>query len=150
MTPTRLAALITWLALLAAPAVDLPLQSWADEVPASAEDDALAPPPGDPWYSAPQARRGPGVRSGLVFKDRISPHWFDENTRFWYRNDLPGGAREFVLVDAEKGTRRPAFEHRKLADALSKADGGKEYRADKLPFDNITFDKGAKSVWFRA
>src|SRR5436190_16783953 len=32
-------------------------------------------------------------RSDLVFKDRIAPHWFHENTRFWYRNDLHGGTK---------------------------------------------------------
>jgi hypothetical protein len=40
-----------------------------------------------------------------VFKDRISPHWFANNTRFWYQNELPGGGKETVLVDAERGTR---------------------------------------------
>src|SRR5262249_13121624 len=37
-----------------------------------------------------------------VYKSRIAPHWFDDNTRFWYRNDLPGGCRDFVLVDVER------------------------------------------------
>jgi len=36
---------------------------------------------------------------GRVFKARVEPHWFDGNDRFWYRNDLADGAREFVVVD---------------------------------------------------
>ena len=80
---------------------------------------------------------------------RIAPHWFDRNNRFWYRNDLPGGAREFILVDAERGTRTPAFDHRKLALALAKAAGGQAHPADRLPFDEIEFVDGSKAVRFR-
>jgi dipeptidyl aminopeptidase/acylaminoacyl peptidase len=85
---------------------------------------------------------------GGVYKDRITPHWFANNTRFWYRNALRGGAKEFILVDAEAGTRRPAFDHAKLAAALSKA-AGKEYRPDRLPFDSIEFVDGGQAVRFR-
>src|SRR4051812_23802270 len=86
---------------------------------------------------APQRPRQPGKMVG-VYRAEIEPHWFDNNTRFWYRNDLRGGAKEFILVDANKGTRGPAFDHKKLAAALSKA-AGKEYLAEKLPFDHIEF-----------
>ena len=55
---------------------------------------------------------------GLVFKTRITPHWFHQDNRFWYRNDLPGGAGEFIVVDAEHGSRQPAFDHQKLAAGL--------------------------------
>jgi hypothetical protein len=84
-----------------------------------------------------------------VYKDRIAPHWFAGDTRFWYRNDLKGGTREFVLVDAEKGTRGPAFDHAKLAAGLSKA-AEREYRADRLPFDGISFTDDGKAVRFAA
>src|SRR5215471_6266424 len=50
-----------------------------------------------------------------VYKARINPHWFQNNTRFWYRNALRDGAREFIVVEAEKGARRPAFYDEKLA-----------------------------------
>src|SRR5687767_7937059 len=79
-----------------------------------------------------------------VFKERITPHWFHDNTRFWYRNDLRGDAKEFIVVDAERGTRELAFDHKKLAVALSKAAGG-EYKAESLPFGRIEFgDKGVR------
>ena len=29
-----------------------------------------------------------------VFRDRVRPQWFADNTRFWYRNDLAAGLRE--------------------------------------------------------
>src|SRR5262245_20932104 len=97
-------------------------------------------------------QRGAGrgaARRGRVYKDRITPHWVATDTRFWYRNDLPGETKEFILVDAERGTRGPAFDHKRLAAALSKA-SGTEYRADRLPFDRIEFAEDAKVLRFRA
>lgn len=34
-----------------------------------------------------------------VFKTTLKANWFANNTKFWYRNDLAGDAREFILVD---------------------------------------------------
>ena len=73
------------------------------------------------------------MRDGLVLKARITPHWFDHDNRFWYRNDLAGGAREFIVVDAVSGLRRPAFDHQKLAASLSKAADGGAYSAEQAP-----------------
>src|SRR5262245_35356165 len=54
------------------------------------------------------AQPGPGPqRGGGVYKATITPHWFQNNTRFWYRNDLAGGNREFILVETEAGSRQP-------------------------------------------
>ena len=83
-----------------------------------------------------------------MYKDRITPNWFQNNTRFWYRNDLKGDDREFVLVDAEQGIREPAFDHQKLADALSSATGT-TYTANHLPFDAIEFTDAGTSVRFK-
>jgi len=83
-----------------------------------------------------------------VYKARITPHWFAENTCFWYRNNLSDSTKEFILVNAERGTRQPAFDHQKLASALSKATEA-EYQADKLPFDNIEFIEEAKVTRFK-
>ena len=101
---------------------------WASEGPAASEYDQDSPQ---------QDTRGPqGPRR--VFRDQVTPHWFANNTRFWYRNDLRGGTKEFIVVDAERASREAAFDHAKLASALSKATGS-EYSAEKLPFDRIQF-----------
>jgi dipeptidyl aminopeptidase/acylaminoacyl peptidase len=84
-----------------------------------------------------------------VYKARIVPHWFQNNARFWYRNNLPGSAQEFILVDAERGARAAAFDHAKLAAALSKAVGTTNYGGDRLPFTLIQFDREAKAVLFK-
>ncbi len=94
---------------------------------------------------AQRPKRGQPVRG--VYKAQLTPHWLGDNTRFWYRNDLRGGAKEFILVDAGKGTRGPAFDHGKFAAGLSKAAGGK-YVAEKLPFDAIEFAEEGKAVRF--
>src|SRR5262249_31753929 len=63
--------------------------------------------------------RGPASRG--VYKAQMTPHWLRNDAGFWYRNDLADGTREFILVDAIKGTRDPGFDHRRLAKALSGA-----------------------------
>jgi dipeptidyl aminopeptidase/acylaminoacyl peptidase len=97
----------------------------------------------------PQGRTARRDGAGKVFKDHISPHWFAGNTRFWYCNALPRGAKEFILVDAERGVRGPAFDHTKLAAALSRAAGADD-RADQLPFDNLEFAEAGKEIRFTA
>ena len=82
-----------------------------------------------------------------VYRDRVRPQWFAGNTRFWYRNDLRDGKREFILVDAEAGTRQPAFDHERLAAALAAATG-QEVSADQLSIDRLTFDEGGTFVAF--
>jgi dipeptidyl aminopeptidase/acylaminoacyl peptidase len=84
---------------------------------------------------------------GKVTKSTVTPRWFDENNRFWYRNDLGEGKREFVVVDAREGKRGAAFDHAAVAEALAKATG-KPHDATKLPFDQIQF--AAAAVHFRA
>jgi len=67
----------------------------------------------------------------LVFRSGVRPTW-QADDRFWYRITTAEGS-EFLLVDAAKGTRAPAFDHAKLAAALSAATGT-TYDAHHLPF----------------
>lgn len=90
-----------------------------------------------------------GAPKPTVYKAQVSPHWFANNTRFWYRNDLPGGTKEFILVDAERGTRERAFDHQKLAAALSEA-AGTNVLADRLPFSSIVLKTNTVSFGFLA
>lgn len=100
--------------------------------------------------TARQERRGRfgGPERG-VYKARINPHWFHGDSRFWYRNDLRDGAKEFIVVDAEQGTRQRAFDHEKVAAALAKATG-REIKADHLPFSDIEFSADGKEMRFNA
>src|SRR5579859_1719999 len=78
----------------------------------------------------------PNVRH-LVAEADVSPHWIEQTSRFWYLKEGPGG-KEFMLVDAAAGTRVPAFDHSKLAAALSHATGNL-YQPNKLPFNTFEF-----------
>ena len=84
-----------------------------------------------------------------VFKDRVSPHWLADNRRFWYRNDLPGAAREFILVDALKGERNLAFDHTRLAAALTKATGN-PHRGTHLAIDALDLSEDGRWLRIRA
>jgi dipeptidyl aminopeptidase/acylaminoacyl peptidase len=70
----------------------------------------------------------------LVFGTGIRPNWI-AGDRFWYRVTRQDSA-EFILVDPVKGTRAPAFDHARLATALSSV-AGQTYEAGKLPFQDI-------------
>jgi dipeptidyl-peptidase-4 len=63
-----------------------------------------------------------------VFKDHVSPHWLADNRRFWYRNDLPNGVHEIILVDAEKGERRRITE-----DQIAELGKPSEKKEDNVP-----------------
>ena len=95
--------------------------------------------------SPQQRRRSRGSSVPGVYKAQVTPHWFQNNTRFWYRNDLRDGTKEFIAVDAEGGIRRPAFDHAKLAGALSKA-CGQEFNGGRLPFAEIEFIEDGKAI----
>ncbi|OZI07580.1 S9 family peptidase [Siphonobacter sp. BAB-5385] len=73
------------------------------------------------------------------------PVWLAKD-RFVYRTLTPQGS-EFILVDPAKATRLPAFNHQKVAEALSSATG-KTYTAQRLPFQEVTFTPDEKAILF--
>ena len=82
----------------------------------------------------------------LVFYESVSPGWIDEEgERFWYRRQHPDGSSEFVMVDPITGTRTPAFDHDRLAAALSAATG-EDVDAQRLPFQWITLNESVDTV----
>lgn len=99
--------------------------------------------------SPPQGGARGEAGLGRMYKGSIEPHWFHGNSRFWYRNELPGDTSEFVLVDAEAGTRGPAFDHTRLAAALSAA-AGATFQGERLPFRQIEFIDEAAAIRFEA
>ena len=88
-------------------------------------------------------------RPVLVFRARVEPNWFadasGQTNEFWYRLDLAEGQREFVLVNADQGTREPAFDQARVAGALTKLTGH-EVSAEHLPVESLDFARDGKSV----
>jgi dipeptidyl aminopeptidase/acylaminoacyl peptidase len=58
--------------------------------------------------------------AGLIIDDADLPVWLAKGDRFWYRKSVEGG-HAFVMVDAATRSKRPAFDHDRLAAALSRA-----------------------------
>ena len=90
-----------------------------------------------------------GISHANIYKSKINPHWSEDNSHFWYRNDLPKGEREFIFVDLEKGERRPAFDHKKLAESLSSITKAKT-DSSKLPIDRLNFDVKKGELYFQS
>ena len=87
--------------------------------------------------------------SGKVYKQKVDPHWFDNNRRFWYRNDLANDAREFIVVNTKLEARQQAFDHERLAAALAVA-SSREVRGSHLPIKSLEFEKDANAIRFHA
>jgi dipeptidyl aminopeptidase/acylaminoacyl peptidase len=83
----------------------------------------------------------------LVFRNAVRPTWL-ANDRFWYRNTVPGGA-EFILVDPARASRERAFDHARIAAALSAAANAK-YSELTLPFTEFEFSADSSSIMFNA
>jgi len=89
----------------------------------------------------------PKVTANKVYKQRVTANWFSDSLRFWYRNDLAEEAREYILVNAEAGTRRRAFDHERLAAMLAKATS-EEIQADRLPVEKLEFSESGLEIRF--
>lgn len=88
----------------------------------------------------------PGNLRHSIYVADVSAHWIDKTNRFWYHKESPQGS-EFIVVDAERNTVAPAFDHAKLASALAKSTK-RDISASDLPFDTIEFSEDEKSVSF--
>ncbi|MGH7290962.1 MAG: DPP IV N-terminal domain-containing protein, partial [Myxococcota bacterium] len=83
-----------------------------------------------------RARRVPG--------SSVQPNWLSDGQRFWYQV----GTR-FVIVDPADGSRRDAFDHGRLAAALSVA-SGHAATADDLPVTAVEIDDAVRFTAFES
>lgn len=81
----------------------------------------------------------------LVYGETVNPNWVNDE-RFWYRSEGAEGA-VFFMVDANRGRKTEAFDHDKLAQALSTL-RDTTYRSDALPFYSVNFSADLGSVDF--
>lgn len=72
-----------------------------------------------------------------VFCGNVKPVWIGKTNCFFYEN-LTSGGTEYMIVDAEKLTKKKAFNNEKFASAFEKATGQK-CEPGKLPLKNIVF-----------
>ncbi len=85
--------------------------------------------------------------NSLVYH-QISGSNFIEEDKLVYKTTDENGT-QFLLVDAVLKTKTTAFEHQKLADALSN-EFDKEVTASDLPIYNVSFSNDLKTLYFTA
>ena len=94
-------------------------------------------------------QRAMGLREkyqGLAINAPEPATWVEKTPRFWYRKSVKGG-NEFVLVDATTAQKRPAFDHEKLAAALTSViKPEKPYSGVTLPFNAFAFVDGERAI----
>ena len=83
--------------------------------------------------------------AGLTLHTSVQANWLPDE-RFWYRNST-GEQSEFILVDPARRTREPAFDHTRLAAALSTA-AHADYDAAHLPFRSFVLSPDSRSISF--
>jgi dipeptidyl aminopeptidase/acylaminoacyl peptidase len=72
--------------------------------------------------------------------------WVPGTSRFVYRKSISGGF-EFVVVDAATLRKEPAFDHARLAAALSR-EAAQSYTAWRLPFATFTYSSDQRAIQF--
>ncbi|BCM89712.1 prolyl tripeptidyl peptidase [Abditibacteriota bacterium] len=91
----------------------------------------------------------PARLSNHVFRSSVAPHWSEDGNSFWYRVQSAPQKWEFVHVDPRTGTRKSAFDAKRLAEALGQK-LGRTVNADNLPFSWIDVAPDGSWVHFRA
>ena len=93
-------------------------------------------------YQRAQALRQTYESAAVFVPD--TPTWVGTTHRFYYRRSLANGF-EFVMVDADTQQKQPAFDHNRLADALSRATG-RAYSGTRLPFNSFNFNDALSAI----
>lgn len=73
----------------------------------------------------------------MVLHARVSPNWIGDSHCFWYQR-INKTSTDYRLVDAKAGTNISAFDHKKLAAALSSVTDSQVSGA-ALPISNLDF-----------
>ncbi|HWZ43857.1 MAG TPA: DPP IV N-terminal domain-containing protein [Candidatus Saccharimonadales bacterium] len=94
-----------------------------------------------------RAEKFMGYNTNPLVSHNIRPAWMPDG-RFWYRDTSADGSA-FVVFDPAKPAREPAFDHAKVAAALSTA-SGKTYDKAHLPFMSFEYSANGQSISFNA
>jgi dipeptidyl aminopeptidase/acylaminoacyl peptidase len=89
------------------------------------------------------------LTKGTVLKATIQANWAADGQSFWYRNFLKDSLAEYIYVNPVQATKARAFDHEKLAAALSKASDS-TFSAAKLSVHDLNFDQEKHTVVMQA
>jgi dipeptidyl aminopeptidase/acylaminoacyl peptidase len=87
------------------------------------------------------------IAKNTVFKSNVQANWLQGGNKFWYRNILKDSVREYLIVDAVNGEKGKAFDHEKLAAALSVA-SAEVVDSKRINISKLWFGKDAKQMAF--
>jgi len=97
-------------------------------------------------YQRAEAVR-PDKIAAQVLNLTVVPIWVPNSDRFWFREQTAQGWH-YVAVDPDHRDKRPAFDHARLAVAISRSTG-KSVDAEHLPLDDLIIqDSSARAVSF--
>ncbi|WP_091498277.1 S9 family peptidase [Flavobacterium phragmitis] len=80
-----------------------------------------------------------------VFKTSIKAQWQSDRKSFWYSNVLKDSIIEYILVDAENGTKNILFDEPKLRNTLSSVTAIKTPQKS-LVIDSLNYDAKTSSI----
>jgi dipeptidyl-peptidase 4 len=89
-----------------------------------------------------RAERFLGANTMSLVRGMAGPPTWLEDGRFWYRTTTAAGA-EFVMVDPARRTRASAFDHTRLAAALSTVSGG---RIEAAQLQGLQYSTDARQI----
>lgn len=81
-----------------------------------------------------------------VYYSNVRPVWYGDKPVFWYVRETPDG-RQYVTVDAATKKRTPLFDHKKLAEALTREDG-RRVSPDSIWLDRLSVSPKADTLRF--
>lgn len=81
-----------------------------------------------------------------VYHSDVNPHWVTGTSSFWYLQRTPQG-NEYLLVDADRQTRRPLFVRDSLAMQLQRS-LGRNVDARNLPLDKGNLEASLDVFYF--
>jgi dipeptidyl aminopeptidase/acylaminoacyl peptidase len=84
--------------------------------------------------------------SKLIFDTAVTPHWFENDDRFWYSYETNQG-KKFYLVDPVRKTKTPLFDNVKMAAMLTNSTRI-PYDAQHIPIKNPKLVKKDSTLRF--
>src|SRR6218665_166606 len=92
------------------------------------------------------ARFSPTKGNKMLFSTSVDPHWLKLSDRFWYTYENREG-KNWYIVDALKGSKRPMFDPVKLAAEITRIVKD-PFDGQHLPITNLKFTTDENSVRF--
>lgn len=93
------------------------------------------------------AARDSNVKN-TIFRGNVQAHWLPGGKNFWYSNQLPNKAVEYILVQAETGRKQPLFDQQKLAALLAATIITPTPEAAGLQLEKLAYNEESKTIYF--